>query len=43
VYAEKSKDAYNPSFQEAMHRDAQEQYFEAMKVEIVSLIDSIEM
>jgi hypothetical protein len=38
VYAEKSKDADNPSFHEAMHGDAQEQYLEAMKVEIASLL-----
>jgi hypothetical protein len=38
VYEAKSKDAYNPSFHEAMHGDAQEQYLEAMKVEIASLL-----
>jgi hypothetical protein len=38
VYAAKSKDADNPSFHEAMHGDAQEQYLEAMKVEIASLL-----
>jgi hypothetical protein len=38
VYAAKSKDAENPSFHEAMHGDAQEQYLEEMKVETASLL-----
>jgi hypothetical protein len=38
VYAAKSKDGDNPSFHEAMHGDDQEQYLEAMKVEIASLL-----
>jgi hypothetical protein len=36
VNAAKYKDADNPSFHEAMHGDAHEQYFESMKVEIAS-------
>jgi hypothetical protein len=39
VYAaKKTRDAYNPSFHEAMHGDHQEQYLEAMKIEIASLL-----
>jgi hypothetical protein len=38
VYADKSKDAYNPSFHEEMHGDAHEQYLEAMKVETAPLL-----
>jgi hypothetical protein len=38
VYAATIKYAENPSFHEAMNGDAQEQYLEAMKVEIASLL-----
>jgi hypothetical protein len=38
MYAAKIKYAENPSFYEAIHGDAQEQYLEAMKVEIASLL-----
>jgi hypothetical protein len=34
--AKKTRDADNPSFHEAMHGDHQEQYLEAMKIEIAS-------
>jgi hypothetical protein len=36
--AKKTRDADNPSFHEAMHGDNQEQYLEAMKIEVASLI-----
>jgi hypothetical protein len=38
VYAAKTRYADNPSFHEAMHGDHQEQYLEAMKTEIASLL-----
>jgi hypothetical protein len=39
VYAaKKTRDADNPSFHEAMHGDPQEQYLEAMKIEVASLL-----
>jgi hypothetical protein len=39
VYAaKKTRDADNPSFYEAMHGDHQEQYLEAMKIEVASLL-----
>jgi hypothetical protein len=39
VYAaKKTIDAYNPSFHEAMHGVPQEQYLQAMKIEIASLL-----
>jgi hypothetical protein len=39
VYAaKKTRDAENPRFHEAMHGDHQEQYLEAMKIEISSLL-----
>jgi hypothetical protein len=42
VYAaKKTRDADNPSFNEAMHGDHQEQYLEAMKIEIASLLQQI--
>jgi hypothetical protein len=36
--AKKTRDADNPSFHEAMHGEHQEQYFEAMKIEVSSLL-----
>jgi hypothetical protein len=38
VYAANTKDIDNPSFHEAMHGDAHDQYVEATKVEIASLL-----
>jgi hypothetical protein len=36
--AKKTTDADNPNFHEAMHGDHQEQYLEAMKIEVASLL-----
>jgi hypothetical protein len=36
--AKKTRDADNPSFHETMHGDHREQYLEAMKIEVASLL-----